>query len=152
VGVGAVSDACCAVARERGDAHMLAKAKSGAWPAIFGKAVFHVNVSSRRALSHFWSQTRELQSQTRAECDGQALQTRAQAECVRVEAECGGQQMVLVSKVALLVAYDGTPYRGWTDVRDTALRPTLARILRADVTLDAASRTDAGVHALGQVG
>ena len=59
--------------------------------------------------------------------------------------------MVLLTKVALLVAYDGTPYRGWNDVRDTVLRPTLARILRADVTLDAASRTDAGVHALGQV-
>ena len=57
----------------------------------------------------------------------------------------------MVQRLALLVAYDGTPYRGWNDVRDSTLRPTLARILRHDPLLDAASRTDAGVHALGQV-
>ena len=51
--------------------------------------------------------------------------------------------------MALLVAYDGTPFRGWTDVRDRALRPTLSRLLRDDVVLEAASRTDAGVHSRG---
>jgi tRNA pseudouridine38-40 synthase len=57
----------------------------------------------------------------------------------------------MVHKVALLIAYNGSPYRGWNDVRDVAIRPTLSRILRHEVSLDAASRTDAGVHALGQV-
>ena len=35
----------------------------------------------------------------------------------------------MANKLALLVSYDGTPYRGWTDVRDAALRPTLAKVL-----------------------
>lgn len=66
-------------------------------------------------------------------------------------------------RLALLVSYDGTPYRGWTDLRDVALRPALARVLgcpESDLQpgqqpslplLEAASRTDAGVHAAGQV-
>lgn len=56
-------------------------------------------------------------------------------------------------RVSLLVSYDGTSFRGWNDIRDTALRPALQRILAADTPplLDASSRTDAGVHALGQV-
>ena len=54
-------------------------------------------------------------------------------------------------RIALVTAYDGTPYRGWADVRDVALRPVLERVLGQPVTLDAASRTDAGVHARGQV-
>lgn len=60
---------------------------------------------------------------------------------------------MLQQRLALLVAYDGTPYRGWTDVRDGALRPTLARVLglKEPPLLEAASRTDAGVHAHGQV-
>ena len=62
---------------------------------------------------------------------------------------------VVRMRLALLVAYDGTPYRGWTDVRDTALRPALATVLglAADEPplVQAASRTDAGVHANGQV-
>ena len=72
-------------------------------------------------------------------------------------AQKGGVQfsMLTSSRLALLVAYDGTPYRGWTDVRDSVLRPTLQRVLRsADDELpliESASRTDAGVHAFGQV-
>lgn len=58
-------------------------------------------------------------------------------------------------RLALQVAYDGTPYRGWTDVRDTHVRPTLSRVLHGDASamplVEAASRTDAGVHARGQV-
>ena len=56
-------------------------------------------------------------------------------------------------RLALQVAYDGTPYRGWTDVRDCVLRPTLGRILHGDASampmIEAASRTDAGVHSRG---
>tara|TARA_B110001452_G_scaffold261052_1_gene259353 strand:+ start:77 stop:1021 length:945 start_codon:yes stop_codon:yes gene_type:complete len=56
-----------------------------------------------------------------------------------------------VTRLALLTSYDGTPFRGWTDVRDTALRPAIERILGQPVLVEAASRTDAGVHARGQV-
>ena len=52
------------------------------------------------------------------------------------------------------VAYDGTAFRGWTDVRDAALRPALAKVAFGGGSLPsivAASRTDAGVHAAGQV-
>jgi tRNA pseudouridine38-40 synthase len=60
------------------------------------------------------------------------------------------------TRIALLVAYDGTAYRGWQVQRDPAtvqgllaeaLRPLLGKAVR----LTGASRTDAGVHALGQV-
>lgn len=57
-------------------------------------------------------------------------------------------------QLALAVAYDGAPFRGWTDLRDTALRPTLSRLLglsEDEVVLTAASRTDAGVHADAQI-
>lgn len=57
-------------------------------------------------------------------------------------------------RLALLLSYDGTPWKGWTDVRDAALRPALARVLFRAPPLplvEAASRTDAGVHARGQV-
>ena len=58
----------------------------------------------------------------------------------------------------LLLAYDGTTFRGWAAQRDPAL-PTvegaiaevLASVLREPVRLSVAGRTDAGVHARGQV-
>jgi tRNA pseudouridine38-40 synthase len=56
----------------------------------------------------------------------------------------------------LTVAYDGGPFAGWA--RQPGLRTVqeeleraLAVVLRAPVTLSVAGRTDAGVHALGQV-
>ena len=57
----------------------------------------------------------------------------------------------MMAKVALLISYDGTGFRGWTDVRDAAVRPTLSRLLQHELLLEAASRTDAGVHARGNV-
>lgn len=62
--------------------------------------------------------------------------------------------MLLSRNAALLLNYDGTQYTGWTGVRDTVLRPTLGRILGQEQNpplVIAASRTDAGVHAAGQV-
>ena len=59
--------------------------------------------------------------------------------------------MVALLRVALVTAYDGTPFRGWADVRDVALRPALERVLGQPIRVEAASRTDAGVHARGQV-
>lgn len=60
-------------------------------------------------------------------------------------------ELMVALRVALVTAYDGTPFRGWTDVRDVALRPVLERLLGQPVRVEAASRTDAGVHARGQV-
>jgi len=56
----------------------------------------------------------------------------------------------------LTVAYDGTAYVGWqrqatgTSIQGL-LEEALARIEGHDVTMTGAGRTDAGVHALGQV-
>ena len=57
----------------------------------------------------------------------------------------------------LTIAYDGTDFHGW---QIQANKPTvqgelvsvLRRLTQADVQLHGAGRTDAGVHALGQVG
>jgi tRNA pseudouridine38-40 synthase len=56
----------------------------------------------------------------------------------------------------LVVAYDGTEFRGFAaqaDQRTVAgvLERALAKVLRSEVDLACAGRTDAGVHAWGQV-
>lgn len=56
----------------------------------------------------------------------------------------------------LLVAYDGTDFRGFAAQRDQrtvagVLGAALAKVLRTEVDLACAGRTDAGVHAWGQV-
>lgn len=58
--------------------------------------------------------------------------------------------------IKLLVAYDGTNYLGWQKTRmgpsiEGSLQQTLERILQQPILLQAASRTDAGVHAEGQI-
>ncbi|HJB63111.1 MAG TPA: tRNA pseudouridine(38-40) synthase TruA [Candidatus Microbacterium pullistercoris] len=59
-------------------------------------------------------------------------------------------------RVRLDIAYDGSDFRGWATqpglrtVQGT-LEDALWRILRSDVRLVVAGRTDAGVHATGQV-
>jgi len=63
---------------------------------------------------------------------------------------------VVNKNIKLILAYEGTHYLGW---QKTAMGPSieeelekaLAQILRHPVSLQAASRTDAGVHAEGQV-
>lgn len=55
------------------------------------------------------------------------------------------------------ICYDGTRYRGWqrlTGVDNTIqgkLETTLSRILGEEIEISGSGRTDAGVHALGQV-
>ena len=59
-------------------------------------------------------------------------------------------------RVKLVVAYDGTNYCGW-QVQDNGitieevLNRELSDLLKEDITVIGASRTDSGVHALGNV-
>jgi tRNA pseudouridine38-40 synthase len=63
-----------------------------------------------------------------------------------------------VRVIRLTLAYDGSEFRGWAKQRDANVRTiegslaeVLTRVVRHDVRLSVAGRTDAGVHALGQV-
>ena len=56
----------------------------------------------------------------------------------------------------IIVAYDGTLYSGWQVQKEGAtvagqLQNTFLKVFNHPITLIGASRTDAGVHALGQV-
>ena len=58
--------------------------------------------------------------------------------------------------VKLILEYEGSRYHGWqaqrgTDTIESALRDAIASLTGESVVLTAAGRTDAGVHALGQV-
>ena len=64
----------------------------------------------------------------------------------------------MTTVVRLTLAYDGTGFRGWARQRDPAIRTIegsltelLEQILQEPVKLSVAGRTDAGVHARGQV-
>lgn len=59
-------------------------------------------------------------------------------------------------RVRLIVAYDGTNYHGWQlqpngITIESVLNQTLSELLKEDIKVIGASRTDAGVHALGNV-
>jgi len=61
-----------------------------------------------------------------------------------------------VAKYKMIIEYDGTSYSGWqgqTNARSIqgTLIETARRVLGCDVDIQGAGRTDAGVHALGQV-
>jgi tRNA pseudouridine38-40 synthase len=63
-----------------------------------------------------------------------------------------------MSVMVLTLAYDGTDFHGWARQRDPSIRTIeaelvrhLERVLREPVKLSVAGRTDAGVHARGQV-
>lgn len=61
--------------------------------------------------------------------------------------------------IMMQLAYDGTNYLGWQKTNLDPTEPsveyvvetTLSKILQSPISLQAASRTDRGVHALGQV-
>ena len=58
--------------------------------------------------------------------------------------------------VKLLVAYDGTAFLGWQKTSmgpsiEESLEKALEQLLQEKISLQAASRTDAGVHAEGQI-
>lgn len=59
-------------------------------------------------------------------------------------------------RIKLTVAYDGTQYHGWQKQANAisveeVLTEALCQLLGEEVELEGASRTDAGVHALGNV-
>lgn len=59
-------------------------------------------------------------------------------------------------KIALLIQYDGTQYRGWQVQKDPdtvqgLLEQALQRLFDQKLGLTGSGRTDSGVHALGQV-
>src|SRR6185503_18726383 len=58
--------------------------------------------------------------------------------------------------IKLLIEYDGSAYAGWQrqsgdPTIQASIEDALATLLRETVTLTGAGRTDAGVHATGQV-
>lgn len=60
-------------------------------------------------------------------------------------------------KIRLTVEYDGTPFKGWQRQKETPhtvqgeIEAALKKMTGQDITLYVSGRTDAGVHALGQV-
>jgi tRNA pseudouridine38-40 synthase len=61
-----------------------------------------------------------------------------------------------IRKIKLLIQYDGTAYHGWASQPDMAtihgtLTAAIEKLTGRQVDLLGSSRTDAGVHALGQV-
>ena len=60
-----------------------------------------------------------------------------------------------MKNIKLIISYDGTSFFGWQKTKtgpsvEEELERALGRILRHEVRLEAASRTDRGVHARGQ--
>ena len=67
-----------------------------------------------------------------------------------------GLQEVKKKRVRLVVAYDGTHYHGWQIQKngitiESELNRTLSELLREPIQVIGASRTDSGVHALGNI-
>ncbi|HXW60711.1 MAG TPA: tRNA pseudouridine(38-40) synthase TruA, partial [Myxococcota bacterium] len=62
----------------------------------------------------------------------------------------------MMHNYVLKIAYDGTGYLGWQKTAagptiEEILQKTLEKVLQTPLSLQAASRTDAGVHAEGQI-
>ncbi len=61
-----------------------------------------------------------------------------------------------MKRIQLIVSYEGTNYNGWQKqpsgvTIEGVLNRTLTELLREPVTVTGASRTDSGVHSLGNV-
>jgi tRNA pseudouridine38-40 synthase len=67
-----------------------------------------------------------------------------------------GEKACLVRNIKLSIEYDGSAYHGWQiqpglQTIQGVIREQIAQITQQEVNLIGAGRTDAGVHALGQV-
>ena len=61
-----------------------------------------------------------------------------------------------MKRVKLIVAYDGTNYCGWQIqpngiTIEQVLNENLSKLLGEEITVTSASRTDSGVHSMGNV-
>nr|MCR5234380.1 tRNA pseudouridine(38-40) synthase TruA [Lachnospiraceae bacterium] len=61
-----------------------------------------------------------------------------------------------MKRIMLTIAYDGTAYRGWQIQPDEptvegVLNRELSGLLKEEISVIGASRTDTGVHAMGAV-
>ena len=61
-----------------------------------------------------------------------------------------------MKRIMLTIAYDGTAYRGWQIQPDEptiegTLNAELSRYLNEDIRVIGASRTDSGVHSMGNI-
>ena len=61
-----------------------------------------------------------------------------------------------IKRIKLTVAYDGTHYCGWQIQKngitvEEVLNRTLTKFFKTEIVVIGASRTDSGVHALGNV-
>ena len=61
-----------------------------------------------------------------------------------------------MKRVKLIVAYDGTNYCGWQiqpngSTIEQVLNENLSKLLGEEITVTGASRTDSGVHSMGNV-
>lgn len=61
-----------------------------------------------------------------------------------------------MKRIKLIISYDGTNYVGWQIQKngiaiEQVINETLSKLLKEDITIIGASRTDSGVHALGNV-
>lgn len=75
---------------------------------------------------------------------------------VNETAAAGGDALRRQKRVLLSVAYDGTSYCGWQvqkngETIEGVLNRELSRLFDEEITVIGASRTDSGVHALGNV-
>ena len=73
-----------------------------------------------------------------------------------MKAFAGRKGRNIMRRIMLVVAYDGTKYCGWqiqpnAITVEEVLNRELSRLLQEDIEVIGASRTDSGVHAMGNV-
>lgn len=96
-------------------------------------------------------------NETAAAEKGAAVNGKAAAEnSEEKNAAAGGDALRRQKRVILSVAYDGTSYCGWQvqkngETIEGVLNRELSRLFGEEITVIGASRTDSGVHALGNV-
>lgn len=96
-------------------------------------------------------------NETAAAEKGAAVNGKAAAEnSEEKNAAAGGDALRRQKRVLLSVAYDGTSYCGWQvqkngETIEGVLNRELSRLFGEEITVIGASRTDSGVHALGNV-